>query len=226
MNKIDERYFDVSDSMQANKIEDVLNAGEQVLWRDKPDKRAYVAQAMMKMMPIAIIWLIFDGAFIVGISIGMAHGQIPLAILGFIIPFFLLHLTPVWMWLGNTLKAVVEIKNIEYVATDRRVIVRSGVIGIDFKFLNYDEIETVNVKVSWTDKLFKVGDVYINASSNSAVLFDIKNPYAIGSKMQKVVLDMKTDINYPNALRPDNNPGYHTSYTDSPFDDSVFKGRK
>ncbi|MBD5092111.1 MAG: PH domain-containing protein [Clostridiales bacterium] len=222
MKRIDERYFDVTDSMQANKIEDILNVGESVLWRAKPNKKAYVMQAAFKMLPIALIWLIFDGAFIVGISYGMSQGSIPLGILGFIIPFFLLHLTPVWIWIGNTIKAVAEIQNIEYVATDRRIIVRSGVIGIDFKFLNYNEIETVNVKVSPTDKLFKVGDIYVNASSNSAVLFDVSNPYVIGSKFQKLVLDIKSDIHYPNALRPDTNPGYHTSYTDSPFDEDLF----
>lgn len=222
MKRIDERYFDVENSMQANRIEDILLPDEQVLWRDKPDKRAYILQAMMSMMPIALIWLIFDGAFIVGIGYGMAKGAVPLGILGFVIPFFLLHLAPVWMWIANTVKAVAEIKNIEYVATDRRVIVRSGIFGIDFKFLNYVEIETVNVRVSITDRLFKVGDIYINASTNSAVLFDIKNPYGIGTKMQKVVIDIKSDINYPNALRPEDNPGYKTSYTGSPFDRKKF----
>ncbi len=222
MRSIDEKYFDISDTMQANSVEDVLSAGESVLWRGKPNKKAYILQEMVKMLPIAIIWLLFDGAFIVGISIGMSRGAMSLALLGFIIPFFLLHLTPVWLWLGRTIKAAVEIQNIEYVVTDRRIIVRSGVIGIDFKFLNYGEIESVYVKVSWTDKLFKVGDIYVNASTNSAVLFDIKNPYIIGTKLQKVVTDIKTDMSYPNAIRPDFNPGYDTEYQDSPFDGDLF----
>ncbi len=222
MGKIDERYFDISDSMQANQIEDILLVGESVLWRGKPNKRAYVLQETMKMLPVALIWLLFDGGFIAGMSIGMARGAMSLGILGFIIPFFLVHLTPVWLWIGRTVKATVEIQNIEYVVTDRRIIVRSGVIGIDFKFLNYGEIESVRVKVSWTDKLFKVGDIYVNASTNSAVLFDVKNPYIIGTKLQKIVTDIKTDMSYPNALRPDFNSGYNTEYGDSPFDGDVF----
>ena len=219
--KIDEKYF-YDNSLQSNSVEDVLNDDEKVLWRGKPNAKSYVLAAMLKMLPIAIIWLIFDGAFIVGISIGMSHGQIPLSLLGFIIPFFLLHLMPVWMWIFNTVKAFKEVKNLEYAITDRRVIIRSGVIGIDFKFVNYTEIDSVNIKVGFIDKIFKVGDIYINSSVNSAVLWDVSNPYKIGRALQKVTTDIKSDIHYPNALRPEENPGYKTRYSDSPFDDRKF----
>lgn len=215
--EIDEKYFQQS-STQADSIEVLLASDEKMLWRDKPNRKSYIAAAVVKMLPIAIIWLAIDIGFIVGISIGMSRGAIPIAFLGFIIPFFLLHLMPVWKWISDIVKAVLELKNIEYAATDRRLIVRSGVIGIDFKFLNYSEIESVNVKVGLTDKLFKVGDIYINATSSSAVLYDVERPYDIGSKLQKIVLDIKADISYPNALRSENNPGYRSEYTDSPFE--------
>ena len=71
---IDENYFHES-QMRANTIEDILAVGENILWRDKPDKKAHIAAAIVKMLPIAIIWLIFDGGFIGGISYGMAKGS-------------------------------------------------------------------------------------------------------------------------------------------------------
>ena len=213
---IDEKYFQES-QMQVNAVEDILAADESILWRDKPDKRAHIAAAVVKMLPIAILWLCIDMGFIVGISIGMSRGSVPLPVLGFIIPFFALHLAPVWVWVAGIVRAATEIKNLEYVFTDKRIIIRSGIIGIDFKFLYYNEIESVNVKVNWTDKLFKVGDIYVNAKSSAAVLYDLHNPYILGTKLQKVVQDITTDINYPNALRPDHNPGYHTKYNDNPF---------
>ena len=151
--QIDEKYF-YENAMQKNSVEDVLYDGEKVLWKGKPNAKSYVLAAMMRMLPIAIIWLIFDGAFIVGISIGISQESIPLGILGFIIPFFLLHLMPVWMWIGNTVRAFREVKNLEYAITDKRIIIRSGVIGIDFKFINYTEIDSVNVKVGFIDKIF------------------------------------------------------------------------
>lgn len=219
--QVNEKYF-YDNSFQKNTIDDVLNSNEKVLWRGSPNAKSYILAAMLKMLPIALIWIIFDGAFIVGISIAMAQDAIPLGILGFVIPFFLLHLTPVWIWIGNTVKAFREVKNLEYAITDKRVIIRSGMIGIDFKFILYTEIDSVNIKVGFIDRLFKVGDIYINASVNSGVLWDVSNPYGVGSALQKVTTDIKSDIHYPNALRPDNNPGYNTGYTENPFDDRKF----
>lgn len=219
--QIDERYF-CENAMQKNNIDDVINPDEKILWRGKPNPKSYIWAAVIKMLPIALIWLIFDGAFIIGISYGMATQAIPLAILGFVIPFFLIHLMPVWMWIFNTVKAVREVKNLEYAVTDKRIIIRSGLIGIDFKFVNYTEIDSVNVKVGLIDRIFKVGDIYINSSVNSAVLWDVANPYGIGTALQKVTLDIKSDINYPNAKRPDSNPGYKTGYEKNPFDDRKF----
>ncbi len=218
---IDEKYF-YENSMQKNSIDDVLNSDEKLLWRGKPNAKSYVLSNILKMLPIAIIWLLFDGAFIVFISIGISKGEVPLGILGFVIPFFLIHLTPVWIWIANTVKAVNEVKNIEYAITDRRIIIRTGLVGIDFKFINYSEIDSVNIRVGWIDRIFKVGDIYVNASTNSAVLWDVSNPYGIGRALQKVTVDIKSDIFYPNALRPDNNAGYKTEYQDNPFDDTKF----
>ena len=41
---------------------------------------------------------------------------------------------------------------------------------------------------------------------------NISNPYDIFKKVKEVMVDIKTDYNYPNALRPDTNPGYKTKY--------------
>lgn len=214
--QIDDKYF-CDYEFQKNTVDDVINDDEKILWRGKPNPKSYVLSAMLKMLPIALIWLVFDGMFIYFFSKGMADGHISLTMLAIIIPFFLLHLTPVWIWIGHTIKAVNEVKNIEYAVTDRRIIVRTGVVGIDFKFINYTEIDSVNIRVGLIDRLFKVGDIYVNASVNSAVLWDVGNPYQIGRALQKVTSDIKSDIYYPNAMRPDENKGYKTDYTEDPF---------
>ena len=41
---------------------------------------------------------------------------------------------------------------------------------------------------------------------------DITDPYFIYSQLKKIANDIKQDILYPNALRPEENPGYKTSY--------------
>ena len=136
----------------------------------------------------------------------------PSIIWAFIVPFFAVHLMPVWIWLANILKANRNHKNLEYAFTEKRIIIRSGVIGIDFKNIYYSDIEGVNLKVGIIDRLCKVGDIYIQANTQTSVILDIENPYFILSKLQKIVLDIKTDIYFPNNLRPDENDGYKTKY--------------
>ena len=60
--------------------------------------------------------------------------------------------------------------------------------------------------------MFKVGDLYFTAHNQSAVLMDIEKPYFFLNKLQKITLDIKTDIHYPNDLRPSENHGYNTKY--------------
>ena len=216
--QIDERYF-MDNAMQKNSIDDVVTSNERVLWRGKPNAMSYVLANMVKMLPIALVWLIFDGTFIFFLATGMSSGDIPLGILAFVIPFFLLHLAPVWIWIGKTIKAAREVRNLEYAITDKRIIIRSGMIGIDFKFINYTEIDSVNVKVGLIDRIFRVGDIYINSSVNAGVLWDVEDTYKIGNALQKVTMDIKSDILYPNAMRPDTNSGYQTGYSQNPFDD-------
>ena len=142
--QVNERYFN-DNTNQMHEIEDVLTEGEKVLWRGKPNKTSYIWAAVLKMMPIALLWLAFDGAFI---YMMLTADEAPTEMMWFIIPFFAIHLAPVWIWIGNIVKAVGEIRNIEYAITDKRVIIRSGMVGIDFKFINHTEIDSVNVKTA------------------------------------------------------------------------------
>ncbi len=208
MGKINENYFKMDDNMNQNQIEDLLDSDESVLLRMKPKKSAFILNSFISMLPIALIWLIFDGFFITMIIITKA----PSFIWAILVPFFAFHLMPVWIWLSKIISANASHKNIEYVFTEKRIIIRSGIVGIDFKNIYYSDIKGVNLRVGLIDKLCKVGDIYIQALEQSAVLNDIENPYFILNKIQKIVLDIKTDIIFPNNLRPKENSGFNTKY--------------
>lgn len=210
MAKINENYFKIENDMQANKVEDILDKNEKILLRTKPNKWAYILSAALTMLPLALIWLLFDGFAIAMIT----KTNLPEGAGWFLVVFFAFHLIPVWIWLSNIIRAAVGFKNIEYVFTDKRIIVRSGIVGIDFKNVYYSEIEGVNLRVGILDRLFKVGDIYIQSMKQSTVLNDISNPYFILSRLQKITLDIKADIQYPNDLRPETNHGYNTKYID------------
>ena len=197
--------------MKQNAVEDILEKDEKILQRLKPNAKVIRLEAIFKGMPLALLWFSIDAIFIVTMFTTGAVEEAPWMI-AFMIGFFALHLLPVWLYIANLIKNLAGYKNIEYVFTDKRIIVRSGLVGIDFKSIYYTSLESVNLKVGLFDRLFKVGDIYLKANTQTAVLEDIENPYVYLSKLQKIALDIKSDIYYPNDLRPSENHGYQTEY--------------
>ena len=210
MAKYNEKYFGKNSEVCA--VENMLSAGEQIILREKPKRNAYKLAQVFKMMPFALLWIVFDGAFI-GLMIGFElFKSMPAPLIVFLVVFFAFHLLPVWIWISNVVTAGRRQKNIEYIFTDRRIIIKSGLIGIDVNNIFYADIQSVNLKVGLVDKLLHVGDIYISGSAQAQVLWDIENPYEVTSRLQKIVNDIKTDIYFPNALRPDTNSGFDTQY--------------
>ncbi len=192
-----------------------LMPDESMIWEGKPKSKAFVINSGMTMMPFALIWLLFDGAFI-GFFFGMGGADAMGAFALILIPFFLLHLAPVWIWLYNLLTAKKRWENTEYAVTDKRILLRNGLVGYQYQSIYYTDIRDVTLHVGIIDKMMGVGDITLHSGSDgksSAQLLDIEQPDRLFSILQKTVLDIQSDIHYPNALRPDNNPGYNTKYT-------------
>lgn len=208
MGRLDENYFKMPDVMQSNSVEDILDNDESVLLRQKPKKKAYIFNSIIGVLPLAIFWLAIDMTFIVMVIVVGAPDFLWLVL----VPFFAFHLMPVWFAVAKIVRAVRGWKNIEYVFTEKRIIVRSGMIGINFANIYYSDIHGVNLRVGFFDRFFKVGDIYISASVQSQVLYDLENPYFILSRIQKIVIDLKTDVYFPNDLRPETNSGFNTKY--------------
>ena len=192
-----------------------LAEGEQELWSDKKKKSAFIINNIVRMMPVALIWLLFD-SFIIYVFI--SSGAIKEMVLPIIL-FFAFHLLPVWIWLGNVLTANKKWKNTKYYVTDKRIIVQTGIISASYDTIYYKDIKNVSLKVGIIDKLLKVGDIYIDTGNTTftnsgtkklfMTLLDIEKPY---TRLQKIVLDIQSDLEFPNAYRPSENPGYKTKY--------------
>ncbi len=201
-----------ADKLNDYSIENLLQSDEQVLLKTKPNKKAFIVSKILTMLPFALIWILFDGFMIYMMVSNDIFSHVPVFVTVFIVLFFLIHLMPFWMWLVNTLTAWAQYKNIEYVLTNKRIIIKSGVI-VDIKNIYYGDIQSVNVKVGIIDNMFKVGDVYIKSANGATALMDIEKPYLVLNQIQAIVNDIKTDIIFPNAYRPENNEGFNTKYT-------------
>lgn len=193
----------------------VLSANESILWRGKPKKGAFIATKSLTMLPIAVIWLLFDLNFI-----GTAFGNGETAL--FLIPFFALHMMPVWIWLANVITASRRWKNTNYYVTNRRIIIQGGFFAVNEVSLFYKDIRNAQMRIGILDKLFHTGDIVFddgmwvaqnrNNRQPAHVLEDLEEPQLVYNRIQKIILDIQTDIEYPNAYRPAENPGYNTEY--------------
>lgn len=194
MAELNEKYFAGSggEEKRPDNIEEILQDGEKIVWRGKPKKSAYIANSVAKMFPIALIWIIFDGFFIGMLA---TNGfDIPTPLIVFMSIFFVLHLAPVWIWIYRSVTAKKRHENLEYAFTDRRIIVRSGVVALDFKSVSYQDVSAVNVRYGAIDKMAKVGDIYVTSNSKATVIEDIENPRAVSKQLETLVSKVKTGV--------------------------------
>ncbi len=186
-------------------LHSVLMENETILWQGKPKKNAYILNQSAVLFPFALLWLIVDGTLITAFMMTDFFTN-PL-----MYGFFAIHLAPVYVWLFNVLSANTKWKNSEYIITDKRILLKNGFIGYGYDSVYYTEIKSVRLNVGIIDRLLRVGDVIFTADT-SYTLFDIEDFLEVYEKMQKTVLDIQSDIHYPNNLRPKENDGYNTNY--------------
>lgn len=206
MGIFNEKHFDTS-SQQQTSLENMLRPNETIIKRLKPNKTAFVLSNILHNLPFTLIWLAFDTFAIIALFAGGGAAVFEnILITLFILAFFAVHLTPVWIWLSGVIKSTKNANNTEYILTDQRILVKEGINTIDTHSLNYAEIYSINIKIGYIDSCLKVGDVYITADTQSIVLFDIYSPQEIAKLIQETAKNQK--INY---LR-NGHPSIPTSY--------------
>lgn len=169
-------------------IDAYLDPMEYVFWKGRGNKAAYIINNSMAMAPFAIIWLIFDGGFIATMLGGFAmSGEgVPTELLLFIVPFFALHLMPVWIWLFGMLKSAKKWKNSAYAVTDKQIIIKSAATGMCIEKYTYDKLVTVKIHRGFFDKLLGTSDLQFYHINGSHVdILDIKEADKIYAQVKQ-----------------------------------------
>lgn len=196
-------------------FDSIMNEGEKILWFGKPKFIPYIFSDFVPgifTLSFGIIWLL--------VSINIKPDNKALgADWNY---FWLFGLLPILQVFYSLLNKILSYSNTAYAYSDRRVMMRSGFIGTDFKIIDYDKISDIEVTVSVIERMYNVGTIRFFSGrtqtdeGNTTKLYDmwtaIENPYEVFKMVKQVAVDIKTDYNYPNALRPELNPGYTTKY--------------
>ena len=190
----------------------ILDPDEKVIWSGRPHPGPFFASGL----PLLIFGLCWGAFDYFGFIRHMPRNSEMNAAL---IPFFALHLFPFWLALANFVRLPIVYRNTGYALTNRRVIIRAGFWGASFQSIDYDRIQEASVSVNLIERPGGLGTIRIfsgRTNAKGANLYDsfvgIENPYDVYRQLKQVSLDVKTDWNYPNAMRPADNPGYTTEY--------------
>lgn len=191
-------------------FEAVKDSDEEILWTGKPNFTAFIVRGI-PFLCIGLIWGAFDYFFFIrNMGAEMA---------GFAVPFFALHLFPFWGSILNMIRLFLVHGNTCYAFSNKRIMMRSGFWGTDFKIIDYDKISDLEVNVNPIENMLGVGTIQAfsgRVTDKGGRIYDkfigIKKPYEIFKRLKEVSVDIKTDWNFPNAMRPETNPGYRTRY--------------
>jgi membrane protein YdbS with pleckstrin-like domain len=134
-----------------------LRVEEKVLWSGKPVRAAFVLPAL-GFIPFALFFL-FIFLVIFGISGEPLIGFPSLFIGGLVMG---LILVPV-MW------QLLRCRNTEYVITDQRIIIQSGAVGKDTRFVDLGKIQEAHVNVGFIDRRFGAGSILILSAGQVAM---------------------------------------------------------
>ena len=197
-------------------LRQMVASNEKVMWEGRPNKKCYIFESIFNpLMPFALIWAIIDFG-ILGFSL-MSINQG--GVLLFLIPFFTLHLMPVWIYLGGVLLCRRRYNNTYYIVTDKAIYVSQGVFSKSIQTKPFAEMSHIDLHRGIFDQMFNVGDIVCTSSQNNingvtdiihiSSVSDYTSFYNIIKKLQQ---DIYSDIMYPNDMRPLENHGYNTEY--------------
>lgn len=187
----------------------VLGKDEQIIEVFKPN---FVREVVLKLIVSSILLLIFGGGlFVVGLlgKLGVIPFEVdeidPITeeVIGHTsdpnaaFPFLILGGILLLLLVVNIVATIVGYKKKWFCYTNQRIIIRNGVIGADYKTLDYDLIGGISVNVNVLDKMVKPNTGTISFPSaaspvlqnnpkglNQYAFTSIENPYDVYKRIK------------------------------------------
>lgn len=203
-------------------LESIVGNGERILWKGRPDRKCFLFEQLVNPLSLfTIIWIVLVFTVIDPVDTLFKDGFDMSQLTG-----LLVHLTPLWLCIFYVVQATLSYIHEFYIVTDRAVYVSRGTLSVNYRTKPFAEISRVNIHRGIFDQMLKVGDVVFGNTNGVdsdyhlrfADIPDFEDVFALVKRLQE---DVYADVQYPNALRPDSNPGYQVRYGGE-----LSKGRK
>ena len=193
----------------------IIGSNEKIFYEGKPNKKCFIFESIFNpLLPFSLLWGIIDFG-----TIRELFEESDGNLLFPVIPFMLLHLMPIWIYLGGILLTAMRYRNTAYIITDKAIYVSSGVFIHNINTKPFAELSHIDLHRGIFDQIFNVGDIVAtsnqlttNGKSTTIIINSISNYIDIYNLVKKLQTDIYTDVMYPNDKRPTENHGYNTQY--------------
>jgi len=176
-------------------VSNLLGSGEYALWNAKPVLMPFIFSSFAT-VPFGLLFMGFAIFWMCMASQGGGYFWLfgmPFLLIGFAVSF------------GGAITQLVAYRNTIYIITDKRIIIQSGAIGLDTKFIELDKIQEVYVNIGFIDKIFGTGSLYVVTSGNAFFnsrgrssymrpsLAALREPYEVHRVLQEAIDRLKKD---------------------------------
>jgi hypothetical protein len=177
-----------------SEFESIKDDNEEILWTGKPKFIPFIFTGILgglATLAFAAIWLLTARSW----SAKGDNNTSPY--------FWLFGLIPLIVGAFTFLKKIFSFPNTVYSYSDKRVMMRTGFIGTDFKTIDYDKISDIEVTVSVVERMYNVGTIRFFSGrtqtddGHTTKLYDswnaIENPYEVFKMVKQTSVNIKTD---------------------------------
>ena len=168
---------------ELEELRKILDSDETIALSIKPNKKRFTFLSIIGTIPLLLFslpFLIVGILGLVGVIQFVQEGG-GVSLLGPWIMFAVGVLAAI-IWVTNIVSVFVRYKRCVYVVTNKRLIVRSGFVGVDYKSLELSQATAMTVRVDFLDKLVKPNTGTITFGSASMPMVTDRNgrvvPYA------------------------------------------------
>lgn len=203
-------------------MRELVQSNEEILWEGRPKKSTTILEGIFNpMLVFAIIWGGFDMLFLGAALFSDEAGNI----LMFLIPFLLIHMMPVWIYLFGAIGVLLRWKNTYFMVTTRGLYVSGGLLAFNYEMKPWVDIGHIKIHQGVFDRMCGVGDVIFICNHTHMTrsdghnhetgmkIYNIPDFMKVFNMVNNLQTDMYADTMFPNAMRPESNPGYNTQYT-------------
>ena len=185
-------------------ISRLLHSNEKILWQGKPVFKSFIlAGYNIALFFFGLVFVAFSLSFF--LLSGQAFGGAPFPFNVFPLIFLFVGFAIAF---GAPISSVLAYGNTEYAITNQRLIIQTGALGLKTRFIDFEKIQEVNVKVGLLDRVFGTGGIYADTASSirgwtqysgrgtynptRPDLIALKEPYKVHKILQQAMEDLKS----------------------------------